>query len=151
MIFSCSFLGIIGRESKQVFLFCVPDRKHHTIIPHILKHVHKGATIMSDKMSSYVKIKKEESKLEQYGFNHMWVNHSREFVHSYVPEVHTNNIERCWRSVRNSISTIKRTFSTEIVQQYLDCFVARSHFNGNQLFVFMLIALKTLKFHNCNI
>ena len=139
--------GIIGRKTKQVYLFCVPNRKHDTLIPYIMENIKPSSTVMTDKMASYIDIKRNESKLEQYGYQHMWVNHSVEFVSSYIPEVHSNTIERCWRSVRNSISTIKRKFSPKIVQEYLDVFVARSHFKEDELLVFMLISLQTLKKH----
>ena len=50
---------------------------------------------MTDKMASYVNIKRNESEFEQYGYQHMWMNHNVEFVSSYIPEVHSNTIESC--------------------------------------------------------
>ena len=60
-----------------------------------MENIKPSSTVMSDKMASYIDIKRNESKLEQYGYQHMWVNHSVKFINSYIPEFHTNTIERC--------------------------------------------------------
>ena len=41
-----------------------------------MENIKPSSTIMSDKMGSYVNIKRSENKLEQYGYQHMWVIHS---------------------------------------------------------------------------
>jgi len=119
-------------------MFYVDNRKASTLTPIILEHIPKNSTLISDKYSAYVNIKRNESKLEQYDFNHYWVNHSETFVDKYQSFIHTNGIERQWRSLRNSISTIKRTFAPDILQSYLDTFVMKSLINKKQLYELML-------------
>ncbi len=121
-------------------MYYVEDRKSTTLTPLILNNIPPGSTIMSDKFSSYVNIHRNESKLEPYGFTHYWVNHSREFVDSFQSFINTQIIERTWRSLRNSISSIKRTFTPSIIQQYLDTFVLRSRLTQKELFEFIIHA-----------
>ena len=110
----------------------------------ILKYVKPGSVIISDKFSSYVNLKKEESHLDDFGYYHFWVNHSVEFVDKHQPFIHTNGIERSWRAVRNQISSIKRTFAPKIVQEFLDVFMAKSMKNPDELYEFMIHAIKKL-------
>ena len=97
---------------------------------------------MSDKFSSYVNIKTNQSKLEQYGFDHFWTNHSLNFVDPYQPWIHTNSIERQWRRLRNKISNIKRTFSDDIIKNYLDSFVIKTMLTSEELYLFVAYALQ---------
>ena len=40
--------------------------------------------------------------------------------------------------VCNQVSLIRKTFSPEIIQQYLDCFVVKTMLNYEELYKFML-------------
>jgi hypothetical protein len=73
-----------------------------------------------------------DSKLEQHGYTHFWVNHSIEFVDAIQKFIHTQNIERTWRSLRNSISSVKRTLSPAIIKGYLDTFILKSQLNAER-------------------
>ena len=126
------------RETGEIRLFYVQNRKKKTLLPIIARNVNLGSTIISDKFASYLNIRKDESYLDQNGFYHFWVNHSKQFVDSYQPFIHTNGIERSWRSLRNQISSIKRTFTPKIVQQYLDTFMLKSMKSHDELYEFML-------------
>lgn len=88
-------LGGIQRGSRDAFLIPVPDRSRKTLIRLIRRWVRPGTTIITDCWKSY-------QRLSAYNFNHVTVNHSREFVD---PETgaHTNHIERQWRDVRDHI------------------------------------------------
>ena len=46
------------RETKQTKLFYVENRKKNTLLSLILQHVEPGSVIISDKFSSYLKIKR---------------------------------------------------------------------------------------------
>ena len=142
-------IGLYCRKTKRIALFHVEDRKESTLIPLIIDNVEEGSTIMSDKFSSYVNIKTNESKLEQYGFEHFWTNHSLNFVDPYQPWIHTNSIERQWRRLRNKISTIKRAFSNAIIQSYLDSFMIKTRLTHEELYLFttyMLLKLKLIDY-----
>ena len=46
-----------------------------------------------------------------------------------------------WRKLCNQVSLIRRSFSPEIIQQYLDCFVMKTMLNYEDLYKFMLYAI----------
>ena len=140
------YLGIYGRKSKKIALFYVENRSSNTLIPLILENIPINSTIISDKYSTYVNIRRNESRLERYNtYHHYWVNHSQTFVDHYQDFIHSNSIERKWRSLRNSISTIKRSFSPHILQQYLDTFIMKSMIKEKELFELMMLILGNMK------
>ena len=55
------------------------------------------------------------------------------FVDPYQPWIHTNSIEREWRRLRNKISNVKRTFSDDIIKNYLDSFVIKTMLTSEEL------------------
>ena len=67
-------------------------RDEETLIQLIQKHVGLETTIFSDQWRSYI-------NLEQYGYNHLTVNHSTNFVY---PDTlaHTQAIEANWRPMK---------------------------------------------------
>ena len=138
-------VGLYCRKTKRIVLYHIPDRKEVTLIPLILTNVSEEKTIISDKFSSYVNIKRNSSKLEQFGISHFWTNHSIHFVDTFQPWIHTNGIERQWRRLRNKISSVKRSFSEKLIQPYLDTFVIKSMLKFEELYEFMLY---TLTLHN---
>ena len=103
-----------------------------------MKNVRPGSIVISDKFSSYLNLKKEESSIDPYEYYHFWVNHSKEFVNRYQSFIHTNGIERSWRCVRNQISSIKRTFRPKLVQEYLDVFMVKSTKTAQEFYQFMI-------------
>ena len=61
-------IGLYCHNTKRITLFHVEDRKESTLLP-LIDNFEEGSRIMSDKFSSYVNIKTNQSKLEQYGFH----------------------------------------------------------------------------------
>ena len=125
------------RNTHQVRLFYVKDKKKKTLLPIITKYVKQGSTIITDKFASYLNIDKE-------GFYHFSVNHSQDFVDKFQPFVHTNIIERTWRSLRNQISSIKRTFAPAHVQQYLDMFMLKALKTSEEMYELMIYIINIL-------
>ena len=85
--------GITSRGTKKSRFFCVPDRKRETLLRIILANIEEGSTIYSDAFKSY-------NCLGNYGYHHLVVNHSEEFVCEANREVHTQNIEGRWAHVK---------------------------------------------------
>ena len=56
-----------------------------------------GSTIVSDKWRSY-------NSLSEHGYVHNSINHKENFVDPSDPLIHTQNIERCWRDLKEWIS-----------------------------------------------
>ena len=117
--------GGICRETKQCFLFTVPDRSAATLLPLIQSHILPGTTILSDEWRAY-------SSITNLGYEHHTVNHTCNFVN---PEdgTHTQNIESCWRNakIRN-----KRHFGTHrrMLDSYMCEFMYRTRYRDRDLF-----------------
>ena len=126
-------------------MFDVENGKSSTLLPLIIENIPTPSTIISDKFSTYVNIRRDESRLDPYGYTHYWVNHSKTFVDEFQPFINTNSIERSWRSLRNSISTIKRTFAPTILEHYLNTFIMRSMMKENELYELLLTIMRSLK------
>ena len=86
-------------------------RSADTLIPIIKKHVLPGTVIISDCWKAY-------SRLEDDGYQHLTVNHSKEFVNKETG-AHTNTIESTWRAVKSSLpkhGTVKSLYATFFVE-----------------------------------
>src|SRR5262249_18308268 len=95
--------GIKCRTTGLLLLFPVQNKSQETLFPIIVDHVDEESEIISDKFSSYV-TRGGHSHLAELGFDHYFINHSLHFVDPVQSFIHTNNIEREWRSLRASIS-----------------------------------------------
>lgn len=84
--------GGICRETRESFLFTVPDRSAATLMPIITQSILPGTTIISDQWRAY-------RGLINQGFIHHTVNHSLNFVDPNTG-AHTQNVERMWRSAK---------------------------------------------------
>jgi uncharacterized protein YlbG (UPF0298 family) len=93
-------LGMRCRQSKRFLVFPLKRRTRQDIIPLIIKHVKYGSWIYTDCFSTYVDTNTKESFLRHFGYVHFHINHSRYFVNPIFEHIHTNSIERLWRSAR---------------------------------------------------
>ena len=84
-------LGGVSRNTKETFLVICKKRDKKTLHHLITRHVEKGTTIHTDQWRGYY-------GLEELGYNHYCVNHSKEFVNPNDPSVHTQRIESKERS-----------------------------------------------------
>lgn len=105
--------GGIERVSKNKFI--VPfvsdnqDRSAATLIPLIKKYILPRTTIVSDGWKAYSSIGNE-------GYTHWVINHTEHFVDPDNKEIHTQNIERLWRSVKEWSK--RPGIKSEYFQQY---------------------------------
>ncbi len=76
--------GSIEEGSRKSFMFASDDRSEATLLPIIETFIEKGTTIIFDCWKAYC-------NLEKYGYKHVTVNHSKEFVNNNGD--HTNKIE----------------------------------------------------------
>jgi len=131
--------GIKCRTNNIHLLFPIPNKSQDIIFPILQEHVDEGAQICSDKFSTYVS-RDGTSHLEELGFEHYFINHTLEFVDPIQGFIHTNNIERTWRSLRASISHVKRSIPAEKLQSFLDTFNFENFFAKDALYdVFLQI------------
>ena len=120
--------GGICRETKEIFMYAVPDRSKETLENAIRASVAPGSIIISDMWSSYIGIE----ELLGMNYTHQTVNHSQNFVNPARGE-HTQTIESLWHTfkMRN-----KRECGTHraMVDSYLCQFMWRMKFRGLNLF-----------------
>lgn len=94
--------GGICRETKEMFVEYVPDRRGETLWPIIQRRIAPGTIIMSDSARVY-----DNLHLPNRGnFEHYQVNHSRHFVDPNDRNVYTNTIERQWGVMKGSLKGI---------------------------------------------
>ncbi|XP_046685377.1 uncharacterized protein LOC124371108 [Homalodisca vitripennis] len=105
--------GGIDRTTHETFLVPVEKRDKETLLKVIKEKIEPGSTIISDCWRAY-------DCLEDEGFVHETVNHSKEFVDPRT-HAHTNTIERTWRSVKDKIPRYgrKKTHFVGYLGEYL--------------------------------
>ena len=101
-------VGGICRETGEIFAVLVRSRKKASLNEIIVQNIAPGTTILTDKWGGYVDI-------EALGQNyvHFSVNHSRNFVNPQDRTVHTQNIERLWRTMKEEIPEETRKYEIE--------------------------------------
>jgi hypothetical protein len=90
-------LGMICRETRESRLVRVDNRDRETLFPIIQQHVECGSNIMTDGAAVYRTIR-------TLGYaSHNFVIHKYYFVDPQDREIHSNTIERHWRSLKDSL------------------------------------------------
>jgi len=88
---------MIDVETKELRIaVCNNSRNAEVMLPWINQWVEKGTIIRTDCWAAY-------NKLEEMGYKHETVNHSKEFV--TTEGVHTNLIESSWRPLKTFFET----------------------------------------------
>ena len=106
--------GVVERGSQKVLLFGVPDRTRETLVHRLITtHIRPGTVIYSDQFTPYI-------PLNQLGYIHLSVNHSKNFVD---PDsgANTNTIEGMWTLVKKKLKSMSGT-RYEYIPSYLDEF-----------------------------
>ena len=78
-------------------------------------HVPSGSTIYSDGFATYFsnRTAPPTSHLEPYGYTHFTINHSQHFVSEIDSTIHTNTIERLWRTLKEKFKHNKPRTGTD--------------------------------------
>jgi hypothetical protein len=84
--------GIFERGTKRVYVERVEKRDSQTLLSVVRRHVNPSAIIISDCWRGYSLIRQE--------FTVFSVNHQLNFVSPDNNTIHTNNVERMWRSLK---------------------------------------------------
>jgi len=108
--------GGIERVTKKKFI--VPllgtDRSADTLIPLIKKYIKPNSVIYSDGWAAY-------RNLQHHGYKHLSINHSENFVDPHDPQIHTQNIERLWRDLKEWVKRpgIRSIYIPQYLARYL--------------------------------
>jgi transposase-like protein len=123
--------GGIDRQTRECFLFAVPDRSGPTLLPIIQGSIRAGTTIMSDMWAAY-------GGIGNLGFTHLQVNHTYNFVDP-ATGAHTQNVENSWK---NAKMRNKRQHGThrQMLDSYLCEFMWRQRHHGNNDLFSQIIA-----------
>ena len=95
-------VGIKCRLSRRFVIYPVLRRTRPVILSILDQHVEKMAVVYTDSFSVYVnnRVRPKTSHLTDHSYLHLWVDHSKGFIYSLRAEIHTNTIERAWRTVK---------------------------------------------------
>lgn len=89
--------GGICRETRECFIYFVPDRTSATLLECIRCCIRPGTTIISDCWASYQGL---EEKLPELRYRHLTVNHSENFVDPNTG-AYTQTIESLWARAKS--------------------------------------------------
>lgn len=120
--------GGICRETKECFLYTVPDRSALTLLPIIQESVRPGSTIISDQWRAYNQI----PQIPNAAYTHETVNHTYNFVDP-ASGAHTQTIERTWRSAKRGNKKRSGT-CRQLLDSYLCEYMWRTRLNGRDAF-----------------
>lgn len=117
------FGGIERGQEGKFFFEIVPNRTEATLLEVIHRRIEKDSLIISDKWKSY-------HNLDQHGYLHEYINHSRHFVDPLNQLVHTQTIESRWSSVKRFLRN-KGTNISKNLHEYLFEYLYRWKFGDN--------------------
>ena len=117
-------LGIVERGGRARGIV-VPNVKAATIIPEIEATVLKDATIYTDELWSY-------SRLRGLGYSHKTVEHGKG-IYVIAKDIHVNTIEGFWSQLKRSINGTYHHVTARRLQRYVDEYAFRySHRKDEQ-------------------
>ena len=108
--------GAVERGTGKCFFQIVADRTERTLLEIIRERIKTGTTIISDMHRAYY-------NLSQYGYNHLTVNHSQNFVDP-LTGAHTQTIESIWGALKQFLRRIGRNLGPHI-EEYMAEFLYR--------------------------
>ncbi|KAG0425188.1 hypothetical protein DMUE_6051 [Dictyocoela muelleri] len=91
-------VGGLDRNTGRYFLEVTTRRNRSNLHDIIRENVEVGTKVITDEWRGYW-------GLEDIGFIHCRINHSVSFVDNEDPIIHTNTIERLWRSLKEFMPT----------------------------------------------
>lgn len=130
--------GGIERISKKRFVVALTGdvgerRDRATLVPLIHKYIREGSVIFSDCWGAY-------NNLHQQGYTHFTINHSENFVDQNDSNIHTQNIERLWRDIKEWIK--RPGIRAKYLHQYLARYLFLTEYKENPLHYFFIQAGK---------
>lgn len=117
--------GGIDEDTKESFLIPVRARSAEVLLPIIRDFILPGTTVISDLWKAY-------NTISNYGYEHLTVNHSIQFVNPET-RAHTNTVENMWMRAKQRN---KRQCGTNrsLLFTYLQEFMWREKFGKNPFY-----------------
>ena len=117
--------GFYCRQSKIPIVMYITDKSHRQLSSLVKTYIKPGSTVYSDCHASYLNLHRSKSKLTYYGYYHFWINHSASYVHEKYPFVHTMNIERTWKQLKQMFHALKWAHSPKVIDEYAQAYTFR--------------------------
>ncbi|KAI5148364.1 hypothetical protein ENBRE01_0270 [Enteropsectra breve] len=86
-------IGAICRETKNIALQVVRRRTSVICSNFVRSNIDTSSRVMTDCWKGY-------GQLSYFGYNHDTINHKKHFVDPDDPTIHTQNIERLWKTFK---------------------------------------------------
>jgi transposase-like protein len=102
-------MGLLDRETGQVRLKHVTDRKRHTLQKEIRENVEEGSEIFTDALLSYEGLEPD--------FVHGFVDHAERYVNG---RIHTNGLENFWSLLKRGLKGTYVSVEPFHLFRYLD-------------------------------
>ncbi len=122
-------VGVADRENKQIYAkVAVPDSlgkklSGNQLLSILDQHCDEESIVITDEFTGY-------NKLSQTSHAHLRVDHTVEYSNG---DIHVNNIESFWATLKRGIYGIYHHVSTDYLQNYVNefCFRYNNRENGN--------------------
>lgn len=125
--------GVVERGGN-VAARVVESTRYGSLAPHINAHVVPGATVYTDKATTY-------RNMDKHGFEHQSVDHgSRVYVSG---DIHTQTIEGFWSLVKRGISGTNHAVSPQYLQGYVDAYAFRYNHRNDARAMFELLLFRS--------
>lgn len=111
--------GGVERDTKgeKCFIKYVMDRTKETLEREIIENIYPQSVILSDCWKSY-------NNIENIGYFHLKVNHSKNFVDPIFPDIHTQSIESLWGKLKKFFKK-KNITRRERMEEHIQEFIFR--------------------------
>ena len=106
-------MGLLERhgegKTSRVRLATIASNKRRHLMPHVIQHVERGATVNTDALSSYESLKTD--------YTHNVIDHAEAYVDGTV---HTNGLENFWSLLKRTIKGTYVSIEPFHLFRYLD-------------------------------
>jgi transposase-like protein len=104
--------GLLERHNEkgsQIRLASIPSNKRRHLMPHVTRHVERGASVNTDSLPSYVAVASD--------YTHSVIDHAETYVEGTV---HTNGLENFWSLLKRTIHGTYVSIEPFHLFRYLD-------------------------------
>lgn len=108
-----------------MLIYSIRDKSMANLLPLMKRHIAKGSLIFSDSHMDYCNLTSGTSRLSDYGFYHMWTNHSYRMVHEKFPFNYTLSVEKGWSDIKKACYQIKWAKNYDLIQEYCNMYLTR--------------------------
>lgn len=105
-------MGLLERHSEkgsQIRLAQIASNKRRHLMPHVERHVEKGADVHTDSLPSYVSLMTD--------YTHTVIDHAEKYVEG---QVHTNGVENFWSLLKRALKGTYVSVEPFHLFRYLD-------------------------------